>query len=190
MKKLSCLVVTSLLFVGCGTQTPDQEAAPAAADAPTPEPHANLAQLMRAIPFPNSNIIYDAGNEDPEAAKKAAEGGAGGGGSATKNYSNIYAGWQQVENAALALSETANLLMIPGRMCENGKPAPTDREDFKKFTAQLAAAGEAAYKAAQSKNLDTMLEVGDTVTQACSDCHEVYRDKEDNADRCTPPAAE
>jgi cytochrome c2 len=34
-----------------------------------------------------------------------------------------------------------------------------------------------------------MLEVGDAVTEACSACHEVYRDKDNDADRCTPPAA-
>ena len=188
--KLCGVIATSWLVVACGTQQPAGEAPAAqAGNGPAQMPHANLAQLMRAIPFPNSNIIFDAGSTDPEEAKKAAEGQAGGG-SATANFGNVYAGWQQVENAALALSETANLLMIPGRMCENGKPAPTDREDFRKFVAQLAAAGDAAYKAAQTKNLDTMLEVGGTVTEACSACHEVYRDKEDNADRCTPPAAE
>lgn len=188
MKKLFCVMVTSLLFTACGTQQSAPAPAAPAADAPAARPHATLAQLMRAIPFPNSNIIFDAGGEDPEAKKKAAEGGKGGGSSATQNYGNVYAGWQQVENAAKALSETANLLMIPGRMCENGKPAPTDREDFKKFVAQLADAGEVAYKAAQTKDLDKMLEAGGTVTEACSACHEVYRDKENNADRCTPPA--
>jgi hypothetical protein len=186
------VIVSSVLFASCGTQAPEQPAGQAApaAGAPTQRPYANLAQLMRGIPFPNSNLIFDAGSEDPEAKKKAAEGGSGGGGSATANFGNVYAGWQQVENAALALSETANLLLIPGRMCENGKPAPTDREDYRKFVAQLAEAGEVALKAAQSKNLDTMLEAGGTVTEACSACHEVYRDKENNADRCTPPAAE
>ena len=37
---------------------------------------------------------------------------------------SMYTGWQQVENAAVALSETANLIMIPGRLCENGLPVP------------------------------------------------------------------
>ena len=183
MKKLSCLGVTLLLFSACSTQAP----APATPAAPAAKPYANLAQMMRAIPFPNSNIIFDAGNEDPEAKRKPAEGGGAAG--ATAAYGNVYAGWQQVENAALALQETANLLKIPGRMCENGKPAPTDREDFKKFTEGLAAAGEAALAAAKTKDLDKMLEAGGTVTEACQACHEVYRDKENNADRCTPPAA-
>lgn len=187
MKKLSGVVALTFLFVGCNQGQPQntETEAPAAAEF-MPTPHANLAQLMRGIPFPASNTIFDAQSEDPAAAKEPTDTTGG----ATATYANVYGGWQAVENAALAIAETANLIMIPGRMCENGKPAPTDREDFRKFVAQLAAAGDAAYKAAQTKNLDTMLEVGGTVTEACSACHEVYRDKEDNADRCTPPAAE
>jgi cytochrome c556 len=178
MKKLTCLAVTSMLLAACGTQTP-----------PTPEnpqkAYATLGKMMRAIPFPASNIIYDAGGEDPEAKRKQSESG----GPSGSRYSNIYAGWEEVENAALTLQETANLLKIPGRMCMNGKPAPTDREDFKKFTEGLAAAGEAALAAAKTKDMDKMLEVGDTVTEACAACHEVYREKDNEADRCTPPAA-
>jgi hypothetical protein len=182
MKKLCSVVVASLLCASCGTQAPES-----VEDAgPSPMPYGNLAQMMRVIPFPNSNLIYDAGGEDPEEAKKALEASGG----ATARYGSIYAGWQQVENAALALSETANLLMIPGRLCENGKPVPNDAADFKEFTAMLASAGQAAYTAAQTKDLDQMLAVGETVTEACSACHEVYRDKDDNADRCTTPAAE
>ncbi len=33
-----------------------------------------------------------------------------------------------------------------------------------------------------------MLEAGGTVTEACSKCHEVYRDKDNNADRCVAGA--
>jgi hypothetical protein len=142
---------------------------------------------MRGIPFPNSNIIFDTQTTDPGAAKKPAEGGAAAGASA--QYNSVYGGWQAVENAALAISETANLIMIPGRLCENGKPVPLDRDDYKKFAAGLADAGKAAYKAAQSKNIDAMVEASGTVSDACAACHEIYREKPDNKDRCTPPAA-
>jgi hypothetical protein len=139
---------------------------------------------MRCIPFPNSNIIFDTQSLDPAALKDKKPGDTGAGASA--QYNSVYGGWTAVENAALAISETANLITIPGRMCENGKPVPLDQEDFKKFAAGLAAAGQQAYKVAQSKNLDAMVDVGGTVTDACSACHEVYRDKEP---RCTPKAA-
>ena len=45
----------------------------------------------------------------------------------------------------------------------------------------------AAYKAAQSKNQDAMLDVSGTVTDACMACHEVYREKPGGVkDRCLP----
>jgi cytochrome c556 len=35
----------------------------------------------------------------------------------------------------------------------------------------------AAYKAGQSKNMDQVVEVADTMTTACMNCHDVYREK-------------
>src|SRR4029079_10467424 len=93
---------------------------------------------------------------------------------------------QEVENSALALAEASNLLMIPGRLCENGKPVPVEEERYRKAAAGLAAAGRAAYKAAQSKNMDAIVEVSETVSMACSNCHEPYRDFDDQKQRCTP----
>lgn len=180
MTRLGCVTVTMVLLAGCGN--PPAPAAPAAPAVPSPQPYATLAQMMRGIPFPASNIIFDTQTEDPGAQKKPTEGARG----ATASFSSVYGGWQAVENNALAIAETANLLLVPGRMCENGRPAPLDREDYRKFAAGLAEAGKAAYKAAQSKNLDAMVEVSGTVSDACAACHEVYRDKDDLKDRCIP----
>ena len=36
------------------------------------KPYATLAQVMRGIPFPNSNIIFDTQSTDPAAAQKPA----------------------------------------------------------------------------------------------------------------------
>lgn len=180
MKRLLGLLVAAMfVFVGCNrAETP----APAPA-AFTPTAHANLAQLMQGIPFPASNIIFDAGNADPAAPVK--EGDAGG--SATALYSNVYGGWVAVENAALALQETANLIMIPGRLCGNGKPVPIEQDDFKMWSANLANAGAEALKAAQAKaDIDAMIEIGGTVTDACAACHDKYRETPNPADRCTP----
>ena len=182
-KPIGWLLATSILFVGCGGQPSSSvPATSATAQGRSPQPYSSLAQMMRGIPFPNSNIIFDTQTEDPGAKKQVAEVGKG----ATASFSSVYGGWQAVENSALALSETANLIMIPGRLCENGRPVPLDREDFRKFAAGLAEAGKAAYKAAQSKNLDAMVDVSGTVSDACAMCHEVYRDKDDAKDRCIP----
>jgi hypothetical protein len=180
MKRLCGVVVaTTVLSLGCASE-PEAPATPAF----EPTPHANLAQLMRGIPFPASNIIFDTQTTDPAAAAEPTDPVAGQG--ATAQFSGVYGGWQAVENAALALSETANLIMVPGRMCENGRPVPLDQEDYRMWAANLAAAGEEALKAAQSRNLDAMVDVSGTLSDACAQCHEVYRDKPDNADRCVP----
>jgi cytochrome c556 len=76
--------------------------------------------------------------------------------------------------------------MIPGRFCENGKPVPVQEETYRKAAEGLAAAGRAAYKAAQSKSMDAIVDVSETVSNACSNCHEPYRDFDDQSRRCTP----
>jgi hypothetical protein len=184
MKKCYGLLVAAMfVFVGCNraeTPAPAETAAPAA---PAMTAHANLAQLMQAIPFPASNIIFDAQTNDPGAKPK--EGDTSGG--ATATYSNVYGGWVAVENAALALKETANLVMIPGRVCGNGKPVPTDQADFQMWAKGLADAGDQALQAAKSRNLDAMLDVSGVVSDACANCHNKYRETPNQpADRCTP----
>jgi hypothetical protein len=174
MSAATALLVTTALIAGCSS-TP-----PPAPPPPPYQPHANLAQLMRGIPFTFSNIVFDAQSTDPAAAVKAADVSGG----ATAAYKSVYGGWQEVENSALALAETANLILIPGRLCENGRPVPLDREDFREAAQGLVAAGEAAYKAAKTKNLDAMIEVSNTVADACAKCHEPYRDVDKPEDRC------
>jgi len=188
-----CSVVLALFSLGtvaCGAPTNTGDtSAPAPSQAPVAKPYANLVQLMRGIPFPSSTIIFDTQAKDPGAPPpKVDKTGAGAG--ATATYAAVYSGWEVVEYSALALAETANLIMIPGRVCSNGKPVPVERDDFKKYAQGLVDAGMAAYKAAQSKNLDAMIEVTGTVSDACAACHEVYRDKGEagSPERCAVPA--
>lgn len=178
MKNASWLVVPMVsLLMACNGGSPT-------AEQPPTQPHSNLAQMMRAIPFPNSNIIFDTQTIDPAAPVDVTDPGAGAG--ATQLFQSVYGGWEAVENAGLALAETANLLLVPGRLCENGRPVPVENEDFRRWTEELAAAGMKAYEAAQTRDMDEMIFVSGDVTEACSNCHEVYRDKDDDADRCIP----
>jgi hypothetical protein len=141
---------------------------------------ANLAQLMRGIIYPSSNVVFAAQSDlnfppvkDPATSPNL--------------LTSTYGGWQAVESAALGLAESANLLTIPGRMCSNGVPAPITRPDWIKFTQGLREAGLAAYKAAQMKNQDAMVDASGTVADACSACHDVYREKKGGLpDRCKP----
>jgi hypothetical protein len=161
-------------------------AKPAASTAKSPAT-GDLAQLMRGILFPNSNVIFDAQSNDPGAPKKEAASGPGGGASAT--FANVYAGWPAVEGAAVALAESADLILKP-RLCSNGKPAPVQRADYMKFAQALRQAGIDTLAAAKAKSQDKVIEVTDKVAEACANCHEVYRDKgpAGSPARCTAAA--
>jgi hypothetical protein len=127
---------------------------------------------MRGVLFPNSNVIFAAQSQDPASIKPDEDASM-----STNPLTGLFGGWQAVENSSLALAEAANLLGIPWRACSNGRPAPVQNADWGKFVQALRAAGVAAYKAAQSKNQDAILEVSDQLTTACENCHAVYRDK-------------
>jgi hypothetical protein len=143
--------------------------------------HANLSQLMRGLLFPNSNVIFFAQSDDPTKVKSDRSPS-----SATDPLAGIYGGWTAVEHSGLVIAEAANLLMIPGRRCANGKPVPYG-PDWTRFSQGLRDAGMASYKAAQSKNADAMLEAANAMVTACANCHEKYRDNaQDAAGRCTP----
>lgn len=120
-----------------------------------PRPVANLKQVMRSIPLPNSNIIFDVQTKAP--ADDMA--------------------WKDVQNAAMAIAETANLITLPGRLRENGQPVPVQNADWNKFARGLVAAGQACYKAAQMKSQEAVSNCADELSESCSNCHEIYRDR-------------
>jgi hypothetical protein len=159
-----------LLFGGVGT-----------AQAPAPKAYGNLAQVMKGMLFPSSNVIFAVQDGDPATWKP--EGDAS---TSTSLTTGVYTGWQAVENAAVALSESANLLALPGRSCQNGKPVPINDPEWRKFTAALGAFGQEALKAAQSKKPDVFLDLSDKLTSTCGNCHDMYRENKPGgiAGRC------
>jgi hypothetical protein len=146
---------------------------------PTSQSQATLAQLMKGILFPNSNVIFFAQSEDPAKVPPAKDPAL-----ATDPLADTYGKWEAVENSAMALVEAANLLMTPGRKCSNGVAVPIRNTDWPKLVQGLRDAGVTAYKAAQSKNQDKILDAADVMTTACSNCHEKYRERPTIADRC------
>lgn len=162
-------------------------AASAAGAARTPA-FGNLNQVMRGIFFPNSNIIFNVQTHDPGAAHKPSTGvGKSEEFSWTSWGGDIYSGWQMVDYAAVALTEAAPLLLTPGRRCENGKPAPVDRPDWIKFTQDMVEAGRAAYRASQTRDQQAVSDSTNQLSDACFQCHRVYRDKRGGpAAHCTP----
>jgi hypothetical protein len=153
---------------------------PAAAAPARYRVHGNLNQLMRGVLFPNSNVVFAAQNEEFAKIQQDKDPSL-----ATDPLKGVYNSWTAVEDSGYALAEAANLLMIPGRVCSNGKPAPVANADWAKFVAGLREAGMEAVKAAKAKNQDAMLDVSDKMTSACSACHDVYREKPNESARCT-----
>jgi hypothetical protein len=120
-----------------------------------PQPYGNLKQVMRSLPLPNSDIIFSVQSKPPKTAME----------------------WQNVENAAIGIEESANLILLPGRLRSNGQPVPVQAADFIKFAQALVPAGAKCLKAAQAKSPDAIGNCTDLLSESCDNCHNVYRDK-------------
>jgi mono/diheme cytochrome c family protein len=169
--------------------------APAVGHAITFPAAGNMAQLMRGILFPSSNLIFNVQTHSPDEVKTTANAGVQASGFSWVDWgAGIYPPWELVDYAALALADSSPLMLTPGRRCENGKPVPVDDPRWIKFTQELYDAGIAAYKASQTRNQETVSDATNVIADACLHCHEVYRDHPgarpgappNRAGRCTP----
>jgi hypothetical protein len=175
------LLITGL-FILFADRSIAQTPAPAQArrgPAAAPQVEGTLAQVMKGILFPASNVIFAAQSGNPAEVAPAKDAST-----ATDPLASSFGKWEAVENSAIAIAEAANLLIIPGRKCSNGRNVPIGNPDWVTFVQGLRDAGMKAYKAAQSKNQDNILDAADTMTTVCGNCHDKYREKARLADRC------
>lgn len=164
------------VLVVSALSTPLVERAPAqAAASRTP---ATLTQLMRGTLYPASNVVFAAQDQNPADVPRAKDPNM-----ATDPLTTVFGKWEAVENSALAITEVANLLELPGRKCANGVDVPLKNPDWAKFVQELRDAGMTAYAAAKTKDQDKMTDAAGVLSTACSNCHMKYRDKK-LADRC------
>jgi hypothetical protein len=140
---------------------------------------ANLGQLMKGTLYPQSNIVFAAQDQNPADVPHAKDPSM-----ATDLLTSSYGKWEAVENSALAMVETANLLTVSGRKCANGLDVPVKNADWGKFVQELRDAGMSAYAAAKAKNQDKIIEATEVLSNACMHCHVRYREKAKPADRC------
>ena len=166
--------LTESALAGVRLPTVRAAAAPvAASSAGLPPPVANLAELMRAIAFYNSNIIFNTPVRNPATAPRKPP-------PVPFDYVEwgytIYPGWLAVDQAAVALTETAHLLSTPGRRCQNGRPVPLDRADWQKFVDDLAKVGKDLYVASKARDYEKVVTLSDNLNDTCANCHKVYRD--------------
>lgn len=169
------------LHLSLPAQTPSKNAEPPKPATATMQVQTDLNRLMRGVLYPASNVVFSAQTDNPGEVKFVPGRDPA---MATDPLASTFGGWQAVENAALALTESANLLLIPGRTCANGVPVPMNNPDWSKFVQELRDAGMKAYQAALTKDQDKMVEAADTLSAACAGCHRKWREKPRLADRC------
>src|SRR5439155_25260295 len=104
---------------------------------------ADLNQLMRGVLYPAANVVFFAQADNPGDVKPNTGQDPS---MSTDPLTSSFGGWQAIENASLALAESANLLVIPGRVCSNGAPVPTTDPAWATFVQQVRDAGMMAYK--------------------------------------------
>ena len=112
------------------------------------QPVGTVRQIMLGIVAPTSDVIFKVPNEAPKDDKA----------------------WTTVQNSALTLAETGNLLMLPGRA--------KDKEEWLKQAKALVATGAAAFRAANNKDVKALADIGDKIDETCEACHAKYLPKQ------------
>jgi hypothetical protein len=180
----ACLMVAAAGGTNARAQAPAAGQSAASSAAFTPKVAGTLLQIMRGVMFPESNVVFAGQNDVSKIPQtKQAE-------ISTDLLTSAFGGWQAVENSALGLAESSNLLVVPGRTCANGKPVPVGDAAWVKYVNGMRDAAMNAYKAAQAKSTDDMVDAAGEVSEACMACHNTYRSNRAGMDgRCTftPP---
>ncbi len=117
----------------------------ALAQAPSFQPVGSMSQLMINIIYPTSDAIFYVDRTPPKTEVE----------------------WIALQNQALMLAESGNLLMMPGRA--------RDQDNWIKDAKLMVDAGSAAFKAARAKDMDGVRAVNDQLYASCVTCHEQYR---------------
>ena len=133
-------------------------------------PASTVQQLMQAILFPNANVIFATESDDPATVPRDAKPST-----STDPLAGLYGGWQAVENSSLALLESADLLNMSGRTCENGALVPVDESQWKAAVEAMREAARAVGAAARSRSREQISEVNGQMAESCSGCHRIYR---------------
>jgi hypothetical protein len=116
------------------------------AQAPSPfQPVGNVSQLMVDIIYPTSDALFYIERAPP------------------KNDHD----WNVIRGTALTLAESGNLLLMGNRA--------RDQDRWVKDARLLIDAGTAAFKAAQKKDMQAILDLNEQLNTSCTTCHRHYR---------------
>jgi hypothetical protein len=148
---------------------------------PVPSVPADLNQLMRGVLYPAANVVFSAQADNPADIKFVPGHDPN---MSTDPLTSTFGGWTAVENAALALAESATLLSVEGRRCANGVVVPTKDASWVAFVQQVRDASMQAYAAAKAKDQDKMIETAEPLNASCTGCHRKFRDRRMPENRC------
>ena len=123
------------------------------------QPASTMSELMVKIIYPASDAIFYITTREP---KTEAE-------------------WEEVQAKALAVAESANLLMMPGRA--------RDQDRWMQDAKLMLDAGRAAFRAAKAKDVAALDALNDQLYTSCTSCHQHYRPNYGARPRLLPPAA-
>jgi hypothetical protein len=167
------------LTCSCASQQPQADQKQSAAAQPEYRTTATVKDIMDALVDPGSDYIWDS-VETTVSAKGVEE-----------KAPHTDEEWKQVRNHAIMLLEATNLLQMPGRhVAQAGEKADDpkvelapeqietlinkDRATWMKYALGLHAATLEALKAAEAKDKDKLLDVGNGIDEACEKCHLQY----------------
>ena len=116
------------------------------AQAPSPfQPVGSVSQLMVDIIYPASDALFYIERDPPRNDRD----------------------WNAIRGAALTLAESGNLLLMGTRV--------RDQDRWVKDTKLMIDAGAAAFKAAQKKDMQAIIDLNEPLNASCTTCHRHYR---------------
>ena len=147
------LYVAGIGFVIAGARAA-REAPPVDA-APQTVPIASVKQIMKGIVAPAATTVFN--SVSTTVSFKGTE----------EKAPHTDEEWEQVGNAAAALVESGNLLLMGTRAIDKG--------DWVKMSQALIEAGKKTLKAVREKSAESVLESGEAVNTSCDNCHRRYQ---------------
>jgi hypothetical protein len=144
MRTPTIILAAGVALAACSTQ-PAPETTPAPASSSLARRVATMSELMVDILYPAGDAVFYIETRTPTDSD----------------------GWAQLQLQTLALAETANLLMMPGRA--------RDQDQWMADSELLLDAGEAAYRAAKDRDVAALVGLNDALYTSCVTCHEHYR---------------
>jgi len=148
------LFVSGIGFVIAAGRTARTAAPAAEAAAPAAPPIATVKHVMAAMTMPNAAAIWDSVSTIVDAK------------GVQENQPRTDEEWAAVAASGAVLAESANLMLTEGRA--------VDRSDWVKFATAMRDSANTALAAAEKKDPDGILAVGEVINQSCDACHERY----------------